>query len=134
MTVYMSICYGILYLTFEAYPLSFEFDRGWSPTLASLPFIGLFIGVLLACIILAVDSKVRYGKHLMQTKKLNPEDRIPQMIVGSFVLPAGLFWFAWTSDPSTPWPAQVVAGIPIGCGIILVFSKITSSSNVARHC
>ncbi|ERF72093.1 hypothetical protein EPUS_09447 [Endocarpon pusillum Z07020] len=121
MTVYISICYGILYLTFEAYPLSFEFERSWSPTLASLPFIGLFIGVLLACIILAVDSKIRYGKHLSQTKKLNPEDRVPPMIVGSFVLPAGLFLFAWTSDPSTPWPSQVVAGIPIGCGIILVF-------------
>jgi MFS transporter, DHA1 family, multidrug resistance protein len=124
MTVYMSICYGILYLTFEAYPLYFEFDRGWSPNLATLPFIGLFIGVLLACIILPVDSKIRYGKHLIQTKKLNPEDRIPPMIVGSLVLPAGLFWFAWASNPSTPWPAQVAAGILTGCGIILVFSKI----------
>ena len=33
----------------------------------------------------------------------------------------GLFWFAWTSSPSIQWPAQVLSGIFIGSGIILIF-------------
>ncbi|RDW72927.1 hypothetical protein BP6252_06834 [Coleophoma cylindrospora] len=91
LTFYMSICYGILYLTFEGYPISFQFNRGWS------------------------------AGRLLATGKLNPEDRCIPMILGSIILPIGLFWFAWTSDPSIPWPAQVISGVFIGAGIILIF-------------
>ncbi|KAH0352987.1 MFS general substrate transporter, partial [Aureobasidium melanogenum] len=121
LTVYMSLVYGILYLTFEAYPISFEEDRGWSPGLASLPFIAIFIGVVLACAIIGTFSKTWYAKRLIESGKLNPEDRLPPMIAGSVILPIGLFWFAWTSHPDTQWAAQVVSGIFIGLGIILIF-------------
>lgn len=117
----MSLVYGILYLTFEAYPISFEFDRGWAPGIASLPFISLFIGVVLACLSIGVFSKTWYAKRLIATKKLNPEDRLPTMIAGSILLPIGLFWFAWTSHPTTSWVPQVISGIFIGLGIILIF-------------
>ena len=121
LTIYMSLVYGILYLTFEAYPISFELDRGWSPGLASLPFISLFIGVVIACISIGVFSKTWYAKRLIRTKTLNPEDRLPTMIAGSIILPIGLLWFAWTSHASTIWVPQVIAGIFIGLGIILIF-------------
>ncbi|THZ77112.1 MFS general substrate transporter [Aureobasidium pullulans] len=121
LTLYMSLVYGILYLTFEAYPISFEMDRGWSPGLASLPFIAIFIGVVLACAIIGGFSKTWYAKRLIASGKLNPEDRLPPMIAGSLILPIGLFWFAWTSHPDTHWAAQVVSGIFIGLGIILIF-------------
>jgi len=117
----MSLVYGILYLTFEAYPISFEQSRNWKPTLATLPFISIFIGVVLACGIIGVFSKTWYAKRLLRTKKLNPEDRLPTMIAGSVVLPVGLFWFAWTSDPGISWVPQVISGIFIGLGIILIF-------------
>ncbi|THW73541.1 MFS general substrate transporter [Aureobasidium pullulans] len=121
LTLYMSLVYGILYLTFEAYPISFEMDRSWSPGLASLPFIAIFIGVVLACAIIGGFSKTWYAKRLIASGKLNPEDRLPPMIAGSLILPVGLFWFAWTSHPDTHWAAQVVSGIFIGLGIILIF-------------
>ena len=120
-TLYMTLVYGLLYLTFEAYPISFEMDRGWSAPIASLPFIGILLGILIACLVLALHSKLYYGPRLIRTKKLNPEDRLPPMMLGSIILPVGLFWFAWTSHPSTPWPAQVVAGVFVGLGIILIF-------------
>ncbi|KAG9642641.1 MFS general substrate transporter, partial [Aureobasidium melanogenum] len=121
LTIYMSLVYGILYLTFEAYPISFERDRGWSPGIASLPFIAIFIGVVLACATIGGFSKTWYAKRLIESGKLNPEDRLPPMIAGSLILPIGLFWFAWTSHPDTQWAAQVVSGIFIGLGIILIF-------------
>lgn len=43
------------------------------------------------------------------------------MIVGSILLPIGLFWFAWTSDRDITWVPQVVSGIFTGMGIFLVF-------------
>ena len=43
---YASFVYGILYLELEVFPICFEEIRGMHPVLASLPFLGLFIGAL----------------------------------------------------------------------------------------
>ena len=43
------------------------------------------------------------------------------MIIGAAILPAGLFWFAWTSSPNITWVPQVLAGIPIGAGVQMIF-------------
>jgi DHA1 family multidrug resistance protein-like MFS transporter len=52
--------------------------------------------------------------------KIDPEDRLPPMIAGAFFLPIGLFWFAWTSSPtSNPWP-QILSGVPTGIGTQLI--------------
>lgn len=45
---------------------------------------------------------------------------MPLMALGGLGLMIGLFWFAWTSFPSiSPWP-QILAGAPIGFGIMLI--------------
>lgn len=48
---YASFVYAILYLTLEVFPIVFEQNRGWSPVVGSLPFAGLFVGVLCAVVI-----------------------------------------------------------------------------------
>jgi DHA1 family multidrug resistance protein-like MFS transporter len=45
-TVYMALIYGILYLFFTAYPISFQGQRGWNQGIGALPFLGIMIGVL----------------------------------------------------------------------------------------
>jgi hypothetical protein len=45
-TVYMALIYGILYLFFTAYPISFQEQRGWNQGVGALPFLGIMIGVL----------------------------------------------------------------------------------------
>lgn len=46
-TLYMSLIYGIIYLFFEAYPITFTEQRKWSPAIGSLPFIAFMIGVFI---------------------------------------------------------------------------------------
>ncbi|EGD89098.2 hypothetical protein H113_04052 [Trichophyton rubrum MR1459] len=121
-TIYLSVVYGILYLFFFAYPISFGEVRGWEhPGVAALPFIGLLIGILLGCAVLIYISKHQYAQKLKETGNLVPEDRLPPMIFAAFTLPAGLFLFAWTSSPHITWVPQVIAGVPIGFGLIIIF-------------
>lgn len=120
-TVYMAFVWGILYVFFEAYPISFQEKRHWSPGIASLPFLSLLIGVLLGCVIVAISSKTHLARIYKQHGHIVPEERLPPMILGACILPAGLFWFAWTSNPNISWVPQVVSSIPIGCGILLIF-------------
>jgi hypothetical protein len=54
-----------------------------------------------------------------------PEARLPVAIIGGILLPIGLFWFAWTAAPvSIPWIVSVIATIPFGIGMVLVFLSV----------
>ncbi|KAF2717799.1 MFS general substrate transporter [Polychaeton citri CBS 116435] len=121
MTIYTGLVYAILYLTFFALPFSFESDRRWEFGKASLPFIAIFVGIMAACGLIIWEMTVIFTPKVVKAKKPLPEERLPSMIVGSFILIIGLFWFAWTSYPSVnPWP-QIISCVLIGCGIICVF-------------
>lgn len=85
MTAYMSLVYGILYLTFVAYPISFEYDRRIAFGTASLPFLAVFIGVILGCIAMAWETTVIFQPKLKRAGKLIPEERLIPMMVGGFV-------------------------------------------------
>ena len=129
MTIYVSLVYGILYLIFFAYPYSFQSDRQMEVGIASLPFIAIFIGVLIACATLSWETKAIFTPKFIKAKKVIPEERLPPMMVGGVILVIGLFWFAWTSQPSTnPWP-QIISGLLIGCGVSYLTRVARLSAN-----
>ncbi|CEJ58169.1 transporter C36.03c [Penicillium brasilianum] len=124
MTIYLALVYGILYLFFEAYPISFNEVRGWkSLGVAALPFIGIMIGVLLGAALIIYTTKTRFARKLAKHGKVVPEERLIPMMVASVLLPIGLFWFGWTSSPDIHWAPQVIAGVPIGLGILVIFMQ-----------
>ena len=121
-TIYMSVIYGILYLFFEAYPIAFQEVRGWNGGVGSLPFLGITIGVVTGVGIITYTSNTRFKRKMIANGgKPIPEERLVPMIVGAFLLPIGLFLFAWTSNPHVSWVPQVLAGIPTGAGVLLIF-------------
>ncbi|OCK74157.1 MFS general substrate transporter [Lepidopterella palustris CBS 459.81] len=120
---YASFVFAILYLTLEVFPIVFEQQRGYSPVVASLPFLGLFIGILCA-VIINLANEPRYRRIAMASKgKPVPEARLPPMIIGSFLFPIGLFWFGWTADPKYHWAIPTVATGFIGAGFNLIFQQ-----------
>ena len=109
---------GLIYLFFEAYPISFAEDRHFSSGVASLPFIAILIGVFCGCALLAFTTKTKLAPNPQEGRM--QETRLLLMIVGAAALPVGLFWFAWTSFPTiSPWP-QILAGVPIGFSVIVI--------------
>jgi hypothetical protein len=71
---------------------------------------------------ITIITKTYYARKL-RSGTVRPEDRLPPMMPMAALFPAGLFWFGWTPNPSVPWPAQVVAGVPIGAGILVVWRQ-----------
>jgi DHA1 family multidrug resistance protein-like MFS transporter len=117
----MALLYGIFYLFFEAFPISFQEERGWNDGVGALPFLGIFVGVLAGTGVVVYFTKTRYARLHGITGRVPPEERLILMAVGACVLPAGMFWFGWTSSPHITWVPQVLAGAPIGFGIFLIF-------------
>ncbi|KAK5989614.1 MFS-type transporter oryN [Cladobotryum mycophilum] len=127
-TIYQAFVYGILYLVFSSYPIIFREERHWKLGISSLPFLGMMVGVL--CGAAAIVARTRMAQIASRkegnstsspTDLVIPERRLPLMMVGSVILPIGLFIFAWTSAPHIPWPGMVIASLPVGIGLIMVF-------------
>jgi MFS family permease len=123
---YASFIFGILYLTLEVYPYVFGEQRGWGQVTETLPFISLFVGVLMGLVANLANQK-RYVKAVEAAGgRPVPEARCPPMIIGAFLFVIGLWWFAWTASPPVPWPASVVAGVFIGAGFNILFLQSVS--------
>ncbi|PYH93834.1 MFS general substrate transporter [Aspergillus ellipticus CBS 707.79] len=121
-TIYMAFVYGLLFLFFEGFPIAFEQVRGWKPQIAALPFLGLAIGVIVAGVAIILHTMTIYKRQIESTPGLSvPERRLPPMMVGAVLLPPGMFWAAWTSHATTPWPAQVAAYIIVGACLFTIF-------------
>ncbi|KAE8153835.1 MFS general substrate transporter [Aspergillus avenaceus] len=122
MTIYMAFTYGLLFLFFEGFPIAFVEVRHWKPQLASLSFLGLAIGVLIAVVFTIWYTLTIFTRQAMATPGvIVPERRLPPMMIGAVILPPGMFWAAWTSHASTPWPAQVAAYILVGIALFIIF-------------
>ena len=126
LSLYHAIIYGILYMLFGAFPIVYRSGRGWNEGVGGLPFVAVAIGVVTAiAYVILVDNK-QYMKKVQASGVgfAAPEARLPMCIIGGIALPIGLFWFAWTNGPSVHWAVSVVAAIPFGFGMVLIFLSI----------
>ncbi|KAF4189668.1 hypothetical protein CNMCM7927_007352 [Aspergillus lentulus] len=125
LSLYMALVYGILYLDFTAYPVVYRETRGWSASIAGLSFLGICVGMAIATLISPYVNQI-HGIYVRRLGGPQPEARLPHLIVISWLIPVSLFWFAWTASPPTHWISGIVAGVPFGFGLILLFLGITS--------
>lgn len=111
-----------MYLTFFAFPYAFSQERGWSRQIGSLSFLSMLVGILTSCAGVAIFNTRYYQPRYKARGKVLPEDRLPPIMLGSVLLPVGLFFFAWTSSPSISWIPQIISGFFIGAGVMLIFT------------
>ncbi|OBT82779.1 hypothetical protein VE02_09281 [Pseudogymnoascus sp. 03VT05] len=120
---YASFVYGILYLTLEVFPFCFVELRSMSPVAGSLPFLGLFIGVLAASV-LNCANQPRYRRISEAAGgKPVPEARLLPVSIAGFIFAISLFWFGWTSDPKFSIWIPIFAAGAIGLGFNVIFNQ-----------
>ncbi|KAK0736929.1 major facilitator superfamily domain-containing protein [Apiosordaria backusii] len=125
-SIYLAIVYGTLYMLFAAFPIVYQVNRGWSPGVGGLAFVGVAVGMVFAVAYTMIDNKTRF---MVLLKKNNgvappPEARLPPAIVGSVLLPIGLFWFAWTNGPGVHWIVSITASAFFAAGLVAVFLSL----------
>ncbi|KAG0657635.1 hypothetical protein C6P46_006289 [Rhodotorula mucilaginosa] len=120
--LYTAVVYGMLYCFFGAFPLVFEYARGWSPGISGLAFIPVGLGMVGAIIANVFDNK-RYVRKLIAGGgvPLAPEERLPLCCVAGVVLPLGLFAFAWTTLPHVHWIASMIFSVFFGFSMVAIF-------------
>jgi MFS family permease len=122
-TLYASFTFGLLYMTLEIYPIVYAEQRGWSPVIATTPFLAMFVGVFCALLI-NIGNQPAYQRASEKVGgKPVPEARCPPMFVGGVCFAIGLFLFGWTANPSVHWSASVVGCGFIGAGMNVTFQQ-----------
>ncbi|KAF5664593.1 multidrug resistance [Fusarium circinatum] len=124
--IYAAVLYGLLYMFFVAYPIVFEEGKGYSPGIAGLMFLpitgGIFVGLAGAPFVNRHYNKLR-AQH---TGLPPPELRLIPMIWGCWLVPIGVFIFAWTSYDELTWVGPCLAGLPIGIGFVFLYNSFNN--------
>lgn len=120
LTLYVSFVYGVVYLLFSAFPLAYQRVRGWNSGVGALPFLAIIVGAFTGSVVIVLFIP-RYSRKMKQAGGPVPEERLIPMMIGGVLFTVGLFWWSWTSYPTISWVPQVIAGWPLGAGIVLIF-------------
>jgi DHA1 family multidrug resistance protein-like MFS transporter len=91
-SMYMSFIYGLVYALLGAYPYVFTHVYGMPAGMSALPFLGLFLGVVLALFFILCQHGSYTRKLEANNGKVVPEWRLGPAILGAVVFTIGLFW------------------------------------------
>lgn len=121
-SLYCSFVYAIIYLLLEAYPVIFQEGRHFPLGVSALPYIGILVGVFIGCGINCLFEPWYFRQVIKAGNKPAPEARLPPMMIGSFLFPAGIFWLAWSGYYTyVHWIVPTLSGLLTGAGILLIF-------------
>lgn len=102
-TLLLSYAFGLLYLIFEFYS-SYHDIYGLNPLQEGLCFLPFLVGSLLACAVFFTIISPRYQRDLEALKaekgpdaKLEPEARLPIVLVCGPCMAVSFFWFGWAN-------------------------------------
>ncbi|KAK7184688.1 hypothetical protein DPSP01_000422 [Paraphaeosphaeria sporulosa] len=122
-SVYMSVLYGLLYMFFVAYPIVYQKGKGYSAGTTGLMFIPIAVGVVLSACCAPLVNK-HYLKMVAKHNGTPPaEVRLIPMMISCWLIPIGLFIFAWTSYSELHWAGPALGGLPVGFGFIFLYNS-----------
>lgn len=122
-SIYNAFVYAILYMFLTVVPLVFAGRYHFKAGVAELPYIGMFIGVVIGGVsTFFIELKYKRANEKKGIKP-TPEQKLLPMIIGGPFFSAGLFWVGWSGAyaESVHW---IVPSIGLGClgiGLIMVF-------------
>lgn len=121
-SLYAAVVYSYLYLCFTTFTRVFGSQYGFGTGASGLATLGIGVGSIFGVFLCGgVSDKLstyltkRYGG---ETK---PEYRLPTIIIGGFVVPIGLFIYAWTAEYQVRWIVPIIGTGFLGMGMILTY-------------
>ncbi|KAH9938655.1 major facilitator superfamily domain-containing protein [Fomitopsis serialis] len=118
-----SLTLGILYLTFEAFPVIFGDVHGFTYQETGLAFLGMGIGMFGALSTQGLWNRYHHNVAARHGGKLPPETRLVMGMVGGVLAPIGLFWLAFTTYRAVPWIIPIIASSLFGAAVYFIFTS-----------
>ena len=122
LALYMAYCYGLMYLVLSTFPTVWEGTYGESVGIGGLNYISLGVGFFLGTQITApINDRIYRKLKKRNNNEGRPEFRVPLMVPGALLVPAGLFIYGWTSYFRVHWIAPNIGAALFAAGTIISF-------------
>ncbi|KAI0079678.1 MFS general substrate transporter [Panus rudis PR-1116 ss-1] len=119
--VWNALLLGILYLTFQAFPVIFMEVHGFSMQATGLTFLGLGVGMLVALATQPLWNRFARNEAHKYGGNPPPEVRLVMGQVGAVLVPLSLYWLAFTTYQQVHWIVPIIASVPFGAGVLFCF-------------
>ena len=127
LSVYTGFAFAMIFSFFGSYNYVFQSVYHFNQKEIGLTFIGILVGFIFAVVSFGIFDATLYRKASVASGgKPAPEHRLYTAMLGSILLPIGLFWFAWAPDKNVHWIVPVLAGVPFGWGCLGIFISATT--------
>ncbi|KII94713.1 hypothetical protein PLICRDRAFT_47737 [Plicaturopsis crispa FD-325 SS-3] len=123
LNMWNALLLGILYLTFQAFPVIFEQGHGFNIQSTGMSFLGIGLGMLIGISSQPIWNRVYARAIVKYNGSPPPEVRLYMGMVGGVLVPLGLFWLAFTTYPSVHWIVPIIASVLFGTGTLFVFTS-----------
>lgn len=122
--LFIALVYSVLYLWFEAFPIVFLEAKHFTLVELGVSYVSIMLGIIIACAIYIPVVIHIFTKRVLKNEVIYPEVFIPTCIVGSVLMPIGIFIFGWTSSPDIHWMGPMVGGAIFAAGAFLIFQTL----------
>ncbi|EFQ32085.1 major facilitator superfamily transporter [Colletotrichum graminicola] len=128
LALYMMYLYGLMYLVLSTFPALWTGEYGQSVGIGGLNYISLGLGFFIGAQTAAPMQDRIYAalkrRYVPDGGPGRPEFRVPMMIPGALLVPAGLLIYGWTAQSHTHWIAPNIGAVIFCIGVIVGFQCI----------
>lgn len=121
-----SIALAYINLVLSTFALIFQYQYKFTLWQSGFTLFGLGIGFIIGQIAIGLfsDRWLQYRKRT-HGNETRPEDRLPPLIIGSLLIPAGYFWCGWTLQYHAHWILPIVGSAFVSIGAMFCFLPIS---------
>jgi multidrug resistance protein len=120
-----SIALSYLNLVLSTFAIIFQSQYGFTTWQSGFTLFGLGVGFIIGQIVVGAfsDRWLKYQKS--RRMEVTPEDRLPPLIIGSILIPAGYFWYGWATEYHTHWIVPIIGSSLISIGAMFCFLPVS---------
>ncbi|UNI22045.1 hypothetical protein JDV02_007970 [Purpureocillium takamizusanense] len=128
MSLYMMYLYGMIYLVLSTFPALWTGTYHESVGVGGLNYLSLGIGFFIGTQVCAPLQDRIYAalkrRYVPGGGPGRPEFRVPMMVPGALLVPAGLLVYSWTADAAAHWVWPNVGAAIYAAGTIISFQCV----------
>lgn len=122
--LYIALVYAILYLWFEAFPITFGGIYRFNTIETGLCYLSIVVGSFIGWMTYIPLIYYRFTKRVQSNRVLFPEVFIPPTIIGATTMPLGMFIFGWTASENIHWMGPIVGATVYSFGMFFCFQGL----------
>jgi DHA1 family multidrug resistance protein-like MFS transporter len=122
--LYVALIYGIYYSFFECFPMVYEGVYGMSLGAQGLVYLSIAVGITIGLVMYVIWIRITWEPAVRTWNIGPPERRLIPALFASFLLPIGLFLFAWTATSNIHWIVPTIGIAIMSGGIFMIMQPI----------